>query len=178
MGDNGAGKSTLLLCTVGLLLPCRGSITACDISLDARTAPTVRRHVGIVFANPDDQLFMPTVADDVAFGPINMGLPEQEVRRRVETSLAAVGALHLGHRRPCTLSSGQKRIVAIATVLAMQPDVILMDEPTSNLDPTAVCRLENLLLGLPHTCLIATHDATFASTVCSRKVQLPQGRNV
>jgi cobalt/nickel transport system ATP-binding protein len=171
-GDNGVGKSTILLLADALLLPTSGTITVSGINVSRRTAAELHRHVGIVFQNADDQLFMPTVEEDVAFGPVNMRLPAEEVERRVVESLSAVGALELRRRHPYTLSLGQKRSVAIATALAMHPDILLMDEPTSNLDVTSTHRLTTFLQSLPHTCLIATHDTSFAASVCSRKITI------
>jgi cobalt/nickel transport system ATP-binding protein len=171
-GDNGVGKSTLLLLADGLLMPTAGRIAVGDVELSHSTLPLIRQRVGIVFQDADDQLFMPTVEEDVAFGPINMKLPAEEVDRRVVEALSAVGALHLRGRHPYTLSLGQKRSVAIATVLSMHPDILLLDEPTSNLDAASVARLTSLLQSLRHTCLIATHDTPFAAAVCSREVKL------
>lgn len=134
-GANGAGKSTLLLHTNGLLIPSQGEVVMGGIKLTRRTLPLVRQSVGLVFQDSDNQLFMPTVEEDVAFGPSNMRLEPEEIRRRVTEALDAVGALHLRGASPFRLSGGQKKRVAIATVLSMEPSVLVMDEPTSNLDP-------------------------------------------
>ena len=137
VGANGAGKSTLLLHTNGLLIPSQGEVVMGGIKLTRRTLPLVRQSVGLVFQDSDNQLFMPTVEEDVAFGPSNMRLEPEEIRRRVTEALDAVGALHLRGASPFRLSGGQKKRVAIATVLSMEPSVLVMDEPTSNLDPRA-----------------------------------------
>lgn len=178
LGQNGAGKSTLLLHTDGLLLPTSGEVNVGDVPVRKDTLKLIRQTVGLVFQNPDDQLFMPTVADDVAFGPLNMGLPPGEVRRRVETSLAAVGASELADRPSFQLSGGQKRAVAIATVIAMEPDILVMDEPSANLDTGARRRLLDILHGFSHTMLVATHDLDLAVELCPRAIVLDHGRVV
>ena len=178
VGSNGAGKSTLLLHCNGLLLPAEGQVNVGDVPVGPKTLPLVRRAVGMVFQNPDDQLFMPTVEEDVAFGPRNMGLPEAEVERRVAEVLARIGALHLRHRACYQLSGGQKRSVAIAGVLAMEPDILVMDEPTSNLDPAARRQFIDLIRSFTHTCLIATHDREMIREVCTRILTLEEGRVV
>ena len=178
IGCNGAGKSTLLLHLNGYLVPQRGEVRIGDYPLTRQTVAAARRAVGIVFQDPDDQLFMPTVFEDVAFGPLNMGLPDDEVERRVATALDRVGMAHLSKRPPHKLSAGEKRAVAIATVLAMSPDVLVMDEPTSNLDPRARRRLINLLQGFEHTRIIATHDLELVVEVCSRVLVMDAGRIV
>ena len=158
VGANGAGKSTLLLHTDGLLTPTRGRVAAGGIPITSETLRLVRQSVGMVFQNPDDQLFMPTAEEDVAFGPANMGLAPDEIERRVAEALEAVGALHLRQSPPHRLSGGQKKRVAIATVLAMEPSVLVLDEPTSNLDPRARRQTIELMRRFNHTTLIATHD--------------------
>lgn len=158
VGANGAGKSTLLLHTNGLLMPSQGGVVLGGIALTRRTLPLVRQSVGLVFQDSDNQLFMPTVEEDVAFGPSNMRLEPEEIRRRVTEALDAVGALDLRGESPFRLSGGQKRRVAIATVLAMEPSVLVMDEPTSNLDPRARRQIIDLIRRFSHTTLIATHD--------------------
>ncbi|MEE8398413.1 MAG: ABC transporter ATP-binding protein, partial [Desulfobacterales bacterium] len=158
VGANGAGKSTLLLHLNGYLTPTRGSIRIGDFPLTKSTLRDVRRTVGMVFQDPDDQLFMPTVYDDVAFGPLNFGLSPEAVEDRVVQALETVGALHLKDRPPYKLSGGEKRSVSIATVLSMAPDILVMDEPTSNLDPKARRHLIELLQTFQHTKIIATHD--------------------
>nr|MDE6342875.1 energy-coupling factor ABC transporter ATP-binding protein [Muribaculaceae bacterium] len=154
LGLNGAGKSTLILHTNGILMPESGEVNVGDVPVCRKTLTLVRRSVGLVFQNSDDQLFMPTVEEDVAFGPLNMRLPVEEVDRRVDDALEAVGALDLRHRNPATLSGGQKKAVAIATVLSMGPSILVLDEPTSDLDCAARRRLINLLKGFDHTLLI------------------------
>lgn len=176
LGLNGSGKSTLLLHTNGLLLPASGEVNVGDVPVRKSSLGLVRRSVGMVFQNPDDQLFMPTVADDVAFGPQNMGLPPDEVRRRVSIALADVGATDLADRPPFELSGGQKRMAAIATVLSMEPDILVMDEPTANLDSGARRRLLNILHGFRHTMLVATHDLDMALELCPRAILLDHGR--
>jgi cobalt/nickel transport system ATP-binding protein len=134
--------------------------------------------VGMVFQDPDDQLFMPTVFDDVAFGPINLGLSESEVRARVEGALAAVGCTGLEHKAPHHLSGGEKRAVAIATALAMQPDILVMDEPSSNLDPRSRRQLIELLASLDITKIVASHDLDLVLELCPRTVVMDGGRTV
>lgn len=178
VGANGAGKSTLLLHLNGYLRPQQGRVRIGDLSLTKESLPAVRRLVGMVFQDPDDQLFMPTVAEDVAFGPLNQGLPVAEVERRVNDALQRVGALALRERPPYRLSGGEKRAVAIATVLAMEPAILVLDEPSSNLDPGARRRLIRLLAGFEQTTFIATHDLDLALDLCSRTVVLREGRIV
>lgn len=175
LGLNGAGKSTMLLHTNGLLLPASGEVRVGDVTVTRSTLPIVRRNVGMVFQNPDDQLFMPTVEDDVAFGPMTMRLPRAEVERRVDEALAIVGAADLRRMAPFRLSGGQKRAVAIATVLAMEPSVMVMDEPSGDLDRRARRSLIDMLGGFNHTCLIATHDFELAREVCPRAIVLDGG---
>lgn len=178
LGANGAGKSTLALHCNGLLLPTEGQVNVGGIPVERKTLPLVRQSVGLVFQNPDDQLFMPTVEEDVAFGPLNMRLPQQEVEHRVVQALQAVGALALRKQSCASLSGGQKRRVAIATVLSMQPNVLVMDEPTSNLDPRARRLLIELLEGFGHTCLIATHDLDMVHRLCRRALVMAGGRMI
>jgi cobalt/nickel transport system ATP-binding protein len=175
VGANGAGKSTLLMHLVGLLTPQSGSVSIGGVPVTRSTLPEIRRTVGMVFQDPDDQLFMPSVFDDVAFGPINLGLPETDVRARVEEALARVGALRLADRPPYRLSGGEKRAVSIATVLALSPSVLVLDEPSSNLDPKARRRLIELVRSFEHTRLIATHDLDLALDVCERTIVLRDG---
>jgi len=176
LGLNGAGKSTMLLHCNGLLLPTSGEVNVGDVPVVKKTLPLIRQTVGMVFQNPDDQLFMPTVEEDVAFGPMNMKLPQEEIERRIEKSLSMVGALNLRKRAPFRLSGGQKRAVAIATVLAMEPSILVMDEPTSDLDLRARRDLIRLLKSFTHTCLIATHDLDMALEVCPRAILIDDGR--
>ncbi|MFO1426028.1 MAG: ABC transporter ATP-binding protein [Steroidobacteraceae bacterium] len=175
IGGNGAGKSTLLLHLNGLLLPSAGSVRVGDLPVTPATLAPVRRTVGYVFQDADDQLFMPTVRDDVAFGPLNMGLPVEEVARRVDEALERVGVAHLAERPPFHLSGGEKRAVAIAGVLAMSPAILVMDEPSAALDPAARRRLIEQLRGFDHTRIIATHDLDLVLDVCSRVLVLERG---
>lgn len=176
IGSNGAGKSTLLRHLNGILLATHGSVHISGVAVQAHTLAQIRRSVGLVFQNADDQLFMGTVAEDVAFGPQNMGLSAAEVARRTQAALATVGAAHLAARAPYRLSGGEKRAVAIAGVLAMAPEVLVMDEPTDGLDPAARRRLIQLLQGLSHTRIIATHDLDLVLALCPRALVLHEGR--
>ncbi len=175
VGANGAGKSTLLLHLNGYLTPQHGTVRIGDFPLTKQTLQDVRKTVGMVFQDPDDQLFMPTVGEDVAFGPLNLGLPPEEVESRVTGALERVGALGLRERPPYRLSGGEKRAVAIATVLAMSPDILVMDEPSSNLDPAARRRLIELLKTFRHTKIIATHDLDLVLDLCPRTIVFSHG---
>lgn len=176
IGANGTGKSTLLMHLNGYLMPTSGEVRVGEMPLTRETAAAIRRAVGMVFQDPDDQLFMPTVIEDVAFGPLNAGLPPAEVDRRVRAALEQVGLGHVGQRPPYKLSAGEKRGVAIATVLAMEPDVLVMDEPSTNLDPRGRRRLIEWLKGFRHTKIIATHDLEMVVEVCSRVMLMDDGR--
>jgi len=176
IGANGAGKSTLLLHLNGCLAPTQGHVRIGDFPVMKTTLSAIRRTVGMVFQNPDDQLFMPTVYDDVAFGPLNLGLPVAEVETRVLNALNQVGLAHLKEKPPYRLSEGQKRSVAIATVLSMSPDILVMDEPSSNLDPKSRRNLINLLKTFTHTKIIATHDLRMVLDLCERTIILHQGQ--
>jgi cobalt/nickel transport system ATP-binding protein len=176
IGANGAGKSTLLLHLNGCLLPASGNIKIGDIEISKRNLTEIRSMVGMVFQNPDDQLFMPTVYEDVAFGPQNMGLAPQEVKSRVEMALNDVDAVHLQNKPPYRLSGGEKRRVAIATVLSMSPEILVLDEPTTGLDALGRRQLINLLKGLDHTRILATHDLELVLELCKRVIVLHQGR--
>ena len=178
VGGNGAGKSTLLLHLNGCLLTQRGEVRIGDALLTRATVARARRAVGLVFQDPDDQLFMPTVAEDVAFGPLNAGWPPEQVAAGVAAALERVGLAHVRDRPPYRLSAGEKRAVAIATVLAMAPDILVMDEPSSHLDPRARRRLIELLRSFEHTRVIATHDLELVVEVCSRVIVLDGGRVV
>ncbi|MDD5014816.1 MAG: ABC transporter ATP-binding protein, partial [Atribacterota bacterium] len=149
-----------------------------DYILTKKNLQAVRRCVGMVFQNPDDQLFMPTVFDDVAFGPLNLGFTKDEVERKVTEALETVGVEHLRKRPPYKLSQGEKRSVSIATVLAMSPDILVMDEPTSSLDPKSRTQLIELLKTFRHTKIIATHDLDMAMDLCERTIVLHQGKIV
>jgi cobalt/nickel transport system ATP-binding protein len=176
IGANGAGKSTLLLLLMGVMLPTGGTIAVGDVKLTRETVAEVRRRFGLVFQDPDDQLFMPTVREDVAFGPRNMRLAEPEVMERVEEALAATGIAGLGERAPFRLSGGEKKAAAIAGVLAMRPDVLILDEPTASLDPKARRRVIDLVKGFEHTKIIASHDLHMVMEACSRTIVLAGGR--
>lgn len=176
LGLNGAGKSTLMLTINGLLMPTSGDVNVGDVPVTKKTFPIVRQSVGMVFQNADDQLFMPTVEDDVAFGPRNMGLPETEVERRVNAALEAVGCRDLRRRAPFQLSGGQKRMCAIATVLSMEPAILVLDEPSANLDARSRRQLIDVLRRFSHTMILATHDVEMAAELCERAVLLSDGR--
>ena len=176
IGANGAGKSTLLLHLNGYLTPTSGQVRIGDFPLTRETVQEVRRTVGMVFQDPDDQLFMSTVYDDVAFGPLNLGLPLEEVNTNVLKALDIVGVTELKDRPPHRLSSGQKRRVAIATVLSMSPDILVMDEPTSGLDPQARRQLIEMLKTFKHSKIIATHDLDMVMDLCERTIVVDEGR--
>ncbi len=178
VGPNGAGKSTLILHFNGILRPTRGRIWVDGLEVTEEHLPQIRARVGLVFQDPDDQLFSPTVFDDVAFGPRHMGLPEPEVQERVAEALAAVGLTGFEDRVPHHLSAGEKKRVAIATVLAMRPSILVLDEPTTGLDARARRALLRLLCELPVTMLIATHDLRLASVLCTRTLVMDGGRIV
>jgi len=175
VGANGAGKSTLLMQLLGFLMPTSGTVRVGDVPVTKTTLPDIRKTVGMVFQDPDDQLFMPSVFEDVAFGPMNLGLPAEEIEARVDDALGRVGARALKDRPPYRLSGGEKRAVAIATVLAMHPSLLIMDEPSSNLDPRARRRLIDLLGTFEHTKIIATHDLDMATDLCDRTIVMSGG---
>ncbi|MCA0321290.1 MAG: energy-coupling factor ABC transporter ATP-binding protein [Actinobacteria bacterium] len=175
LGPNGAGKTTLVLHLNGVLRAGAGTVSVSGLSIDDANLAEIRRRVGIVFQDPDDQLFMPTVRDDVAFGPANLGLRGAELEARVAMALAAVGVADLADRVPHHLSFGQRRRVAIATVLAMEPDILVLDEPTSNLDPASRRELADILRALPVTVLMVTHDLPYAAELCERSLILSGG---
>lgn len=175
VGANGAGKSTLLLHLNGYLTPTEGLVRIGNFQLTPQTLQEVRRSVGMVFQDPDDQLFMSTVADDVAFGPLNLGYSAEEVSTLVNEALETVGVAHLKRRPPHRLSTGQKRRVAIASVLSMSPDILVMDEPTAGLDPQARTKLISLLQTFRHTKIIATHDLDLVVDLCERTIIMHDG---
>ena len=177
VGPNGAGKSTLMLHLNGILSG-EGAISIAGMSVNQETLPVIRAMVGLVFQNPDDQLFSPTVFDDVAFGPLHMGLPEGEVCQRVEEALAAVQMSGFGERLSHHLSVGQKKRIAIATVLAMRPQILALDEPSAGLDPRARRALINFLGDLPLTMLISTHDLAMVAELFPRMVIMDGGKIV
>ena len=178
IGANGAGKSTLLQQLNGYLTPTSGTVQIGDFPITMARLDEVRRTVGMVFQNPDDQLFMPTVFEDVAFGPRNMGLDEQTVAQRVADALGTVSAGHLAHKPPYRLSTGEKKRIAIATVLAMEPSILVMDEPTAGLDPYARREIMGLLAGFGHTRIITSHDLDMVAEVCGRVLVLREGEIV
>jgi cobalt/nickel transport system ATP-binding protein len=178
LGPNGAGKTTFALHLNGIHVPDRGVVRIGGLVVEESNFAEVRRRVGLVFQDADDQLFMPTVAEDVAFGPANLGLRGRDLETRVTEALAAVGADDLAERTPHHLSGGERRRVALATVLAMRPDLLVLDEPTSGLDPTGHRELVAVLRSLPVTQLIITHDLPFALELCGRAVVVDEGRVV
>ncbi|GIG65294.1 energy-coupling factor ABC transporter ATP-binding protein [Phytomonospora endophytica] len=177
LGPNGAGKTTLVLHLNGILSG-EGEVAVGGLPVVKENLTEIRRRVGVVFQDPDDQLFMPTVAEDVAFGPANLGLRGAELDARVGEALAAVGMSEHRDRAPHHLSFGQRRRVAVATVLAMRPQILVMDEPSSNLDPAARRELAEILLGLDVTLLMVTHDLPYALQLCQRALILDAGRIV
>ena len=174
IGANGAGKTTLLLSLVGLL-NAQGEITVDGLNLCDKNLPQIRQRVGVVFQNPDDQLFLSTVYQNVAFGLENMGLSGAEVQERTDKTLEQLGILPLRDRQAQRLSGGEKRMAALATVLAMEPKILLLDEPTAFLDPRARRRLIQVMATLDQTMLVATHDLTFALETCKRSIVLTDG---
>lgn len=177
VGPNGAGKSTLLLALSGFVR-FQGRIEVAGLDLRRSDIKKVRCQLGIVFQNPDHQLFMPTVEEDVAFGPLNMGLAGPDLESRIAAALEQTGTAHLRHKPAHHLSLGEKRRVAIATVLAMNPQLLIMDEPSSNLDPRGRRNLIELLKAMPHTLLIAGHDLELLMELCPRTLLIDQGRIV
>ena len=178
VGPNGAGKSTLMLHLNGLLGDEQSQISIAGLSLTKGNLPFIRAKVGLVFQNPDDQLFSPTVFDDVAFGPLHMGYEEAEVQQRAQNALAQVGISDLGARLSHHLSVGQKKRVAIATVLSMQPEIMVLDEPTAGLDPRGRRALIHLLRDLPVTMLVSTHDMRLVAELFPRLIILDEGEVV
>ncbi|MEO3797973.1 ABC transporter ATP-binding protein [Nonomuraea sp. B10E15] len=175
LGPNGAGKTTLVMHLNGILTAGHGSVTVAGTPVRKDTLAEVRQRVGLVFQDPDDQLFMPTVRDDVAFGPANAGLRGEDLDRVVEDALARVGMLDAADRPPHHLSFGQRRRVAVATVLAMEPEILVLDEPSSNLDPAARRELAEILRSLDVTVLMVTHDLPYALELCERALILSDG---
>ncbi len=178
LGPNGAGKTTLMHHLNGLLVAASGRLEVAGLRVGRDTLPELRRRVGLVFQDPDDQLFMPTVREDVAFGPLNTGLPRDAVRVRVADALRAVRMEGAADRAPHQLSMGERRRVAIATVLAMRPDLLVLDEPSANLDPRARRELLDVLEQREQTLLVTTHDLPLAAELCERAVVLARGRVV
>ncbi len=176
IGANGAGKSTLLMTMVGILFPGEGSIEIDGVLLDRKNLRELRERTGVVFQNPDDQLFMSNVFDDIAFGLRNYGMQEENVKQKIMKMMEELGVEKLQHMSSHKLSGGEKRIIAIATVLVMEPSVVLFDEPSSFLDPKTRRRLIHLLRELKMTKVIATHDLDMALELCDRIVVLKKGK--
>jgi cobalt/nickel transport system ATP-binding protein len=176
LGDNGAGKTSLLLAIAGVLELAEGTIEIDGMQLSKKTLNEFRKKIGLVFQNPDDQLFMPFIYDDIAFGCRNFGMPEEQVKARVEETLSQLNISHLCNRSSLKLSCGEKRMAAIATVLAMNPSILMFDEPTAYLDQKARRLLVDTLKNLQHEKIIATHDIAFATEVCDRTIILKNGR--
>ena len=177
VGPNGAGKSTLMLQLNGILQG-QGEIEIADMRLTRDNMPLIRAMVGLVFQNPDDQLFSPTVFEDVAFGPLHMGLPETEVIARVDSALEAVRMTSYRDRLSHHLSVGEKKRIAIATVLSMNPSILILDEPSAGLDPRARRTLINLLRELPITMLVSTHDMRLVQELFPRTIVMDDGQVV
>jgi cobalt/nickel transport system ATP-binding protein len=178
LGPNGAGKTTLVLHLNGILTAGAGSVAVSGLPVTKENVPEIRRRVGIVFQDPDDQLFMGTVRQDVGFGPANLGLRGDELEARVQSALELVGMAEYADRPPHHLSFGQRRRVAVATVLAMEPEILVLDEPSSNLDPASRRELADILRSLDVTVLMVTHDLPYALELCPRAVVLSDGQVV
>jgi len=177
VGPNGAGKSTLILHLNGILLG-KGKVHVCGLDVEEKNLSRVRASVGLVFQNPDDQLFSPTVYEDVAFGPLYQGLSVSEVDERVKSALTSVRMGEYARRVSYHLSAGEKKRIAIATVLSMQPEVLVLDEPTAGLDPRARRALINLLCDLPITMLVSTHDMRLVQELFPRTIVMDDGEIV
>lgn len=175
LGPNGAGKTTLMLHLNGVLTATSGGVTISGVPVARKNMRQIRQLVGLVFQDPDDQLFMPTVAQDVAFGPANFGVQGDELTRRVYEALDVVSLTDLADRSPAHLSGGQRRRAALATVLACRPEILVLDEPSANLDPVARRELAETLTGLDTTMLIVTHDLPYAAQLCQRAVVMDGG---
>ncbi|MBO0677103.1 ABC transporter ATP-binding protein [Mycolicibacterium sp. S2-37] len=178
LGPNGAGKTTLMLHLNGVLTATAGTVSIGGTPVGRKTVSEVRRRVGLVFQDPDDQLFMPTVAQDVAFGPANFGLRGEELAERVRAALQTVALIDEADRSPTHLSAGQRRRAALATVLACDPEILVLDEPSANLDPLARRELAETLRELSATMLIVTHDLPYAAQLCERAVVMDAGKVV
>jgi cobalt/nickel transport system ATP-binding protein len=175
LGPNGAGKTTLVLHLNGILTAGAGTVSVSGLPVSKDNLMEVRRRVGVVFQDPDDQLFMPSVRADVEFGPANLGLRGADLERRVMTALELVGMADFVDRPPHHLSFGQRRRVAVATVLAMEPEILVLDEPSSNLDPASRRELADIIRSLDVTVLMVTHDLPYAYELCPRSVVLSDG---
>ena len=175
IGANGAGKTSLIMSLVGVL-PSSGNVFAEGIKLSEDTLSEIRTKIGVVFQNPDDQLFMPTIYENIAFGLRNIEMPEKQIKERIAACLALLKIEKLGSKTALKISGGEKRLVALATVLIMEPAIMLFDEPTAFLDPKARRNLLQVLNVLPHTKLIATHDLSFAAETCQRSILIKNGK--
>lgn len=178
VGPNGAGKSTLMLHLNGILTARSGEVSVAGKRLTRDNLPAIRAMVGLVFQNPDDQLFSPTVFEDVAFGPLHMGLPMEEVEARVKSALEAVRMSAFRDRLSHHLSVGEKKRIAIATVLSMDPQILVLDEPSAGLDPRGRRTLINLLRDLPITMLVSTHDMRLVQELFPRTIMMDEGQIV
>lgn len=176
LGANGSGKTTFVLHLNGLLIPSKGSLKVCGMEVNKAHLARVRQRVGLVFQDSDEQLFMPTVIEDVMFGPLNQGLGAEEAEHRARRALEQTGIAKLAARAPYHLSSGEKRRASLAGILAMDPEVLVLDEPTTFLDPPGQRDLRDLLKALPQAKLIVTHDIPFARALASRAVFFEAGR--
>jgi cobalt/nickel transport system ATP-binding protein len=174
LGANGSGKTTFALHLNGLLAG-EGQVTVCGLSVDRQNLPAVRRKIGLVFQDSDSQLFMPTVLEDVAFGLLNQGVPPEEARKRARVALEQAGMSAASARPPYHLSAGEKKKVAIAGILALEPEILVLDEPTTFLDPPGQRALADLLRNLPQAKILITHDMPFALAMCSRAVFFQNG---
>lgn len=175
LGPNGSGKTTLALHLNGILRASAGSMTVAGLELDDANLSEIRRRVGLVFQDPNDQLFMPTVREDVAFGPANLGLTGEELDERVTETLEQLDAGDLAGRPPHHLSGGEKRRASLATVLAMDPEILVFDEPSTGLDPAARRDLISRLQSLDMTQVLITHDLSLALEICPRSVIVNEG---
>jgi cobalt/nickel transport system ATP-binding protein len=175
VGANGAGKSTLLLQINGTLLPTQGSVSIGETILSKKTVKEIRKKIGFVFQDPDDQIFMPTVFEDVAFGPLHLGWTLENVEQSAIKALKQVNCLHLKDRPPHRLSLGQRRSISIASVISMDPDILIMDEPSSNLDPRSRRQLIQLLKKFDHSKMLASHDLDMVMQLCDRTIILNEG---
>jgi len=174
LGPNGSGKTTFVLHLNGLLAG-EGSVEVCGLAVTKTNLPRIRQKIGLVFQDSDNQLFMPTVLEDVAFGPLNIGLPPEKARNRAIEALEKVDMAGVAHKAPYHLSAGEKKRVAIAGILALEPEILVLDEPTTFLDPPAQRALLHLLNSLPQAKIVVTHDSGFASAVARRAVFFNKG---
>ncbi|MDA3811674.1 MAG: energy-coupling factor ABC transporter ATP-binding protein [Spirochaetaceae bacterium] len=175
IGPNGAGKSTLLQILIGILPVQEGEILIDGMILDKKNLPSIRKKTGLLFQNPDDQLFCPTVRDDVSFGPVNMGLEAEEIEATVNKAMETARISHLAERPPYTLSGGEKKAVALASILSMEPEILLMDETSANLDPRSRSNLVRIINTLPQSKIIVSHDLDFIWDTCTRVIILNNG---